>query len=147
MKKFVFAIIFALAAAATLPAAADDNRPITIAELPRKAQQFIATHFAGMEVSYATVDTEFFDKDYKVLFVNGAKVTFSKSGDWTEVDCKRGEVPASVVPDPIRDEAKRRFPAQHIVQIEQSSRDYEIELGNGIEMRFDRSLRLMGIDD
>ncbi len=147
MKKFVIALILSVAALSTIPAVADDNRPITTAELPQKAQQFIATHFAGEEVSYATVDTEFFDKDYKVLFVSGAKVTFSKSGDWREVDCKHGEVPAAIVPARIAEQAKTRFPQQRIVQIDQDLRDYEVELDNGIELTFDRSFRLIRIDD
>ncbi len=147
MKKYILTVIIATALLATLPAVADDNRPINTNELPAKAQQFISKHFAGLDVSYATVDTEFFDKDYKVVFVNGAKVKFDKGGNWQEVDCKRDGVPADVIPARIQSSARQRFPQQRIVQIEQDSRGYEVELANGVELKFDRSFRMTGIDD
>ena len=51
------------------------------------SQEFIKTHFAGVEVSFSKVDEELFDKDYKVVFVNGAKVEFTPldEGDVTKV--------------------------------------------------------------
>ena len=86
------------AALSILPASAGNDRIIVVGELPAAAQQFITTHFKGVEVSYAKVDEDWFDKEYKVVFVNGSKVEFLKNGDWKEVDCKYGEVPAGVVP-------------------------------------------------
>lgn len=93
MKKLT--IIFASLAlmASSVSAFAGNDRIITVAELPAASQQFIKAHFAGVEVSYAKVDEEMFDKDYKVVFVNGSKVEFAKNGQWTDVDCKYGEVP------------------------------------------------------
>ena len=70
---------------------AGNDRPIAVGELPAVAQQFIKAHFAGVEVSLSEVDEELFDKDYKVVFVNGAKVEFAKNGEWKDVECKYGE--------------------------------------------------------
>ncbi len=147
MKKILNTLLLAGLLLAALPAAADDDRPISKAELPARSQQFLAQHFPDVEISYATVDVEFFDKEYKVLLVNGAKVTFAKNGDWKEVTFKHGEVPAAITPKPICEEVARRFPAQTIVQIEQDARDYEVELNNGVELTFDRKFRLRNIDD
>lgn len=59
--------------ATSAPAFAGNDRPIAVGELPAVSQEFIKTHFAGVEVSFSKVDEELFDKDYKVVFVNGAK--------------------------------------------------------------------------
>ena len=46
----------------------------------------------AVEVSYAKVDEELFDKDYKVVFVNGSKVEFAKDGavDGGRLQVRRG---------------------------------------------------------
>ena len=142
-------IIFASLAlmASTLTAFAGNDRIITVAELPAVSQQFIKTHFAGVEVSYVKVDEEMFDKDYKVVFVNGSKVEFAKNGQWTDVDCKYGEVPAAIVPQQIRDYVTKNYPKNKIVAIDRDRRDYEVELDNGLDLKFDLKFRLIDIDN
>ena len=142
MKKLT--IIFASLAlmASTLTAFAGNDRIITVAELPAVSQQFIKTHFAGVEV-----DEEMFDKDYKVVFVNGSKVEFAKNGQWTDVDCKYGEVPAAIVPQQIRDRVAKDFAGRKIVSIDRDKRGYEVALDNGLDLKFDMKFRLIEVDD
>ena len=147
MKKFpiIFASLVLLGFSVSAFAAKD--RTITVAELPAVSQQFIKTHFAGVEVSYAQVDEEMFDKDYKVVFVNGAKVEFARNGEWTDVDCKYGEVPAAIVPQQIRDRVARDFAGRKIVSIDRDKRGYEAKLDNGLELKFDMKFRLIEVGD
>ena len=147
MKKLT--IIFASLAimAVSVPAFAGKDRMITVAELPAASQQFVKTHFTGVEVSYAKVDEEMFSKDYKVVFVNGAKVEFAKDGQWTEVECKYGEVPAAIVPQEIRNYVAKNFAGRKIVSIDRDTRDYEVKLDNGLDLKFDLKFRLIEIDD
>ena len=147
MKKLT--IIFASLAlmASSVSAFAGNDRIITVAELPAASQQFIKAHFAGVEVSYAKVDEELFDKDYKVVFVNGSKVEFAKDGAWKEVDCKYGEVPAAIVPQQIRDYVAKNFAGRKIVSIDRDKRDWEVKLDNGLDLKFDLQFRLIEIDD
>ena len=88
-----------------------------------------------------------FSKDYKVVFVNGAKVEFAKDGQWTEVDCKYGEVPAAIVPQEIRNYVAKNFAGRKIVSIDRDTRDYEVKLDNGLDLKFDLKFRLIEIDD
>ena len=101
----------------------------------------------SVEVSYAKVDEELFDKDYKVVFVNGSKVEFAKDGAWKEVDCKYGEVPAAIVPQQIRDYVAKNFAGRKIVSIDRDKRDWEVKLDNGLDLKFDLQFRLIEIDD
>lgn len=147
MKRFTILMASLFTALSILPASAGNDRIITVGELPAAAQQFITTHFKGVEVSYAKVDEEWFDKEYKVVFVNGAKVEFLEDGLWKELDCKYGEVPAAAVPRQIADEVARLFPGRKIVSIDRGRRDYEVGLDNGLELTFDRKFRLTVMDD
>ena len=114
MKKFTILLASLAVMASSVPAFAGKDRIITVGELPAVAQQFVQTHFKAVEVSYAKVDEELFDKDYKVVFVNGSKVEFAKDGAWKEVDCKYGEVPAAIVPQQIRDYVAKNFAGRKI---------------------------------
>lgn len=147
MKKFTILLASFFAALSTLPVFAGNDRIITADELPAAARQFIQTHFEGIEVSYAKVDEEFFDKEYKVLFINGAKVEFLKNGDWKEVDCKYGEIPAGIVPPQILDCLSKRFSGRTVVCIDRDRRGYDVELDNGLDLEFDGQFRLVDIDD
>lgn len=147
MKKYTILLTALFVAFSAFPAFADNDRIITVEELPAPARQFVDTHFRGVEVSYAKVDEEWFDKEYKVVFVNGAKVEFLEDGLWKELDCKYGEVPAAAVPRQIADEVARLFPGRKIVSIDRGRRDYEVGLDNGLELTFDRKFRLTEMDD
>lgn len=147
MKKFAMMLAGAVLLAAATPASAGTDRPVTVPELPTAAQEFLRAHFRGVEVSYALVDEDFFDKEYKVVFVNGTKVEFAKDGAWKEVDCKYGSVPASALPPQIADYVSGYFPGRTVVSLERGRRDYEVELDNGLELKFDLKFRMIEMDD
>ena len=147
MKKLTILLASLAIMAFSVPAFAGKDRMITVNELPAVSQQFVKTHFTGVDVSYAKVDEELFSKDYKVVFVNGAKVEFAKDGQWTEVDCKYGEVPAAIVPQEIRNYVAKNFAGRKIVSIDRDTRDYEVKLDNGLDLKFDLKFRLIEIDD
>ena len=93
MKKFLF-LAAALLALGISTACADSDRPIDVAQLPQKAQQFIQKHFAGEKVALAKVERDFLEVRYEVIFTDGAKAEFYKDGEWKEVDCRYSSVPA-----------------------------------------------------
>lgn len=142
MKKLMMILAGTALMVTSAPAFAGNDRPIAVGELPATAQQFIKAHFAGVEVSLSKVDEELFDKDYKVVFVNGAKVEFTKNGE-----CKYGEVPAAIVPQQIRDYVAKNYPDRKITAIDRDRRDYEVELDNGLDLKFDLKFRLIDIDN
>lgn len=147
MKKITILLASLAIVASSLPVFAGKDRIITVGELPAVAQQFVQTHFKTVGVSYAKVDEELFDKDYKVVFVDGSKIEFARDGAWKEVECKYGEVPATVVPQQIRDYVAANFAGRRIVGIDRDKLDWEVKLDNGIDLKFDRQFRLTEIDD
>lgn len=144
MKK-LFVLVAALAAMTTSALAADDT-PVQVAQMPNAAQQFIGQYFGDVQVSYATMDGGF-DKSYDVVLVNGTKIEFDGDGNWTEVDCKHGVVPQELIPEQIRRYVADNHPGQQIEQIDRRARGWEVELSNGIDLKFNRNFRLMDLDD
>ena len=53
---------------------ANSNRPISVDNLPQKAQQFIKKYFSQVSVTYATEDRDILSKEYEVMFAEGTKV-------------------------------------------------------------------------
>ena len=136
MKKLMMILAGTALIATSAPAFAGNDRPIAVGELPASAQQIIKTHFGGIEVALSKVDEELFDKDYKVVFVNGAKVEFTKNGEWKDVECKYGEVPAAIVPQQIRDYVAKNYPDRKHTALDRDRRAYDVELVNGLGLPF-----------
>lgn len=147
MKKIAVILSGVLLAALLFPAMARADRPVTVAELPAAAQQFIKTHFPKGKVAYAKVDDGLMDRDYEVVFADGVKIEFAKDGSWKEIDCKYAAVPEGIVPEPIARYVAEHFAERRIVKLDRDRRFYEAELDNGLELKFDHRFRLLEIDD
>lgn len=128
-------------------AKADNDQSISITQLPKKSQEFIAQHFSKNEVSYAKLEKEFLDKKYEVVFVNGEKIEFDKNGEWEKVDCKFSVVPEIIVPQSIKDYVTKQYPQAKILKIERDTKGYEVKLSNKLELTFSPKFKLIEIDN
>ncbi|WP_342997997.1 PepSY-like domain-containing protein [Bacteroides ovatus] len=146
MKK-IFIIAAAFFAAATFEARAGSDHPISVSQLPEASRLFLQTHFPGKQVAYAKQERDILEVTYEVLYPDGIKVEFRKSGEWKEVDCGHNPVPVSIVPASIANFVSKHYPQNFIRQIDRGSRDYEVELSGGLELTFDLEYRLIDIDD
>ena len=145
MKKFAFLMMCLFAMNLTLWAGND--KPIQVNELPKDAQTFIHTYFAGQSVAVAKMETEFMDKSYDVIFTNGDKVEFDKRGKWTSVNCKHSQVPVGVIPEAIRNYVAKNYSDAKVLKIEVTDRKgYEVDLSNGFDIEFDKRMNVIDID-
>ncbi len=152
MKKTAKNIVLAAAAmlAFAVPVQAFDKYSINRSDLPETAQEFLTEYFPKARVSMVKTDKHLLKKtDYDVKLVNGTKIEFNNAGNWTTVDCKTREVPSSLVIKPIRNYIKKNFPDTFVVKIEKKSLAYEVELNDGVELKFDRlgTFKSMKMDD
>ena len=143
MKKLLI-LIFSL-----LPfvALADDDRPVSFEELPSAAREFIRKHFPQEKITLATVDREFMDTTYDVIFTDGTKIEFDFSGEWKEIDCRGSFVPAGGLLPEIAAFISDRFPGARVRDIERDRRGYELNLDNHAELRFNLRGAFRGYDD
>ena len=97
-------------------------------------------------MALVTVESEFMDKSYDVTFTNGDKVEFDKKGEWKNVDCGHNAVPQGVVPQAIQSYVNKNHPNAKIKQIEKDRKDYDVELTNGWDIKFDKRFRVIELD-
>lgn len=125
----------------------DEDKPVDETELPQMAIEFLKKNFADTKIAMAKYDWELFGGNYDVILVDGTKIEFDKEGKWYEIDCKFGEVPASIVPEKIASYVKDRYPDAKTTKIDRKKNKYEIKLSNGIELKFNKDFKLTGFDD
>lgn len=146
MKKIM--LTAALLFAGITASLADNDRPIALDKLPAAAQTFLKTHFADLTLAYAVEDPKFVGSEYEVTYTDRTEVEFRPNGEWSSVERRYAAVPASIVPAQISAYvAKSSFPNQYIKKIERDAYTWEIELSNGIEIKFDKEFRVIDIDD
>lgn len=143
MKKIFLSLSLLLASAAVAMA---DN-PVKVEQLPEAAQTFLKAHFPDVKVAYANEDNELVKKEYEILLSDGVRVEFDADGNWKDVDCKFGRVPAAIVPAQISDYVSKHYPEIKIIKIERDRRGYEVSLSNGLEIDFDKQFSVVNIDD
>ena len=128
-------------------AKADNDRVITKEKLPAAAQKFVNEHFGSLKISYVKEERDLFDRNYEVVFTDGTKVEFRRNGNWKEIDCRYGEVPAVLVPEPIRKYISENYPNEKVLRIDRGRHDYEVKLSNRLELTFDLNFNIIDIDD
>lgn len=132
MKKIAFLAVCALMAVAA-----------TAKTLPEKAAKFLEVAFP--ERTLLLLDAKV---NYEVMLDDYTEVDFDAKGNWTEINAKKqGEIPNSAVPAKILESIDKHFQGQKIVKIERGMRgDYEVELINGIEIKFNSDFIITEID-
>lgn len=145
MKHFIISLLILITAVNLVKA--DDDRPVTVNELPVQTQEFIKKYFPRNEISFAKMEKDFWDKKYEVVFVNGDKIEFNKKGEWEEINCIYSAVPDTLIPAPIKTHLSRQYPQARVLKIEKDSKGYEVKLNNKLELKFNPAFQLIDIDN
>lgn len=149
MKRIIQTAVVALVCIVSFSATAmaDNDKPISVSQLPVAAQQMIKKHFSAKKVALAKVESGLFEKSYDVVFNNGEKLEFDRRGNWTEIDCKMSSVPSALVPAKIRSYVKATYPGTKILKLEKDDNRYEVKLSNRLEVTFNKNFQVVDIDD
>lgn len=145
MKKLM--LLMAAVLMAVLPLAARDKIYRSASALPQKSQEILKKNFKA-DVNRVKVDDSLFGgKDYEVVLSDGTEIDFDSDGDWKEVDCGHRAVPKFFIIAPIQTFVSKNHKGATIVKIDKNRNDYEIELADGTEIKFDRSGDFQRYDD
>ncbi len=118
------------------------DRHISADKLPQQAKTFLTQYFPGNTV--ISVERDGFK--YDVTLMDGTSIEFSHSGNWQDVDCQLMPVPAGIVPTPIQSYVEANFNLYFITKIKMERREYEVELNNDLDLKFDRNGNFMYAD-
>lgn len=147
MKKILFAA-FLLVAGIFTASADDRERPINIDQLPKNAQAFLAENFKDLKVAFASENPKYVGSEYEVVYTDRTEVDFNTDGEWESVERRYDAVPASIVPAKISDYVTNMgMDGQYIRKIERGRYTWEVELSNGLEIKFDKQFNVIGYDD
>lgn len=140
-------ILLALFMSLSAAFAGNDKVTKDIRVLPMGSRNFLSAHFANVPVAHIKIDKEMMRVDnYDVTLKDGTEIEFSNRGTWKEIERKRKAVPARIIPIPIRKYVKRNYPTAKIVAISKDRRNYEVELDNKTEIKFDLKGNFIKID-
>ena len=145
MKKMLAFMLVAVWAVQV--AFADDVVTKDSNKLPDAARVVLKKQFPNINISYIKIDKELFQTTYEAVLTSGVEVKFDSEGKWIEVDCKKAEVPVSFVLAPIKKYVQENFQNEPIVKIERERRGFTVELGNGLDLEFDKDGKILRMDD
>lgn len=144
MKKLIALGIFAL----VLLMSACSDKPVTASELPADITAFIQQSFPGQTISFAKKDLEITGWQYDVVLADGTQIDFDTDHVWDKIQCAMTTtVPTALIPAPIQTHLRTNFPDAMVLKIDKERYGYEIELANGLEMKFNPQGALMEVDD
>lgn len=146
MNKFFLSSIIAMAVCIISCSCNAEDLFVNSRDLPQTVQSFLASHFPDRTVASTIKD----GNDYEVRMDNGWEMEFDHNGQWENIDCKRDEVPASVIaliPETIVSYINSNFETAIITEISRDRSGYEVELSNGIDLKFTSKGSFKAIDD
>ena len=137
MKKIllILAVMIGTAVAAVASGGYGHNAMV----LPAAAQTTLKKNFKS-EVSLVKTDRTLGRvTEYEVILTDGTEISFDRSGNWKEVEVRRSsEVPSAFVPDGVKAYVKQYQKGAKVVGIERKRGGYDVELSNGVEMKFSK---------
>lgn len=137
-----------LTVAVAFSASARDEYLRDSSSLPKAAQSTLSKNFKA-KVSLIKVDKSFgrIDK-YDVVLTDGTEISFDRQGNWKEVETSaQKSVPSAFVPAAAQRYVKEQHKGQHIVGIERTRGGYDVELSNGIDIKFNDAGSFVKYDD
>ena len=141
-------MLVAMVAILVSPSARADEYAHDASVLPPAAQSILKKDF-GSKVSVVKIDKTLGKvKEYEVVLMDGTEVSFDRAGNFKSVEVNRSQsVPKSVVNKNVARFVKDRHSGTNIVSYEVDRRGIEVELSNGIDIRFDKQGNFVRYED
>lgn len=145
MKKFIALIAVILISVGVVQAR--DTYSTDSSVLPQVARQFLKKHFKA-SVNHIKIDKSVIGgTDYEVVLNDGTELDFNSDGNIKEIDGGRNGIPQSVLLKSIVTYISRNYKGAKVVKLDVNRNDYEVELCNGIYLKFDRAGNFLRVDD
>ncbi len=148
LKKIALAII-ALVAAGTAGYYLSNlvhDKAIDPESLPENVQSFINTHFNEENIAFSKKDRDFLKMSYEVILTDGTKLEFRRNGEWKEIDRHHDRLPGGIIHKEVEAKITELYPDSFATKAEKGSKDMEVDLANGLELKFDKRNTLIGIE-
>lgn len=131
-----------------LSVSARDNYSHDVNVLPVAAQTILKNNFKA-QVNHIKIEKEWGKiREYEVILTDGSEISFDSKGNWKDIEVrKNASVPSALVPKAISTYVKQNQKKVNITGIEKNRNGYEVELSNGVEMKFNSEGKFLRYDD
>lgn len=149
MLKKIALIIIALAAAGIAGYYLSNlvhDKAIEPESLPESVQSFINTYFPEETIAFSKKDRDFLKMSYEAILTDGTKLEFRRSGEWKEIDRHHDRLPGGIIPQEVEAKITELYPDSFATKVEKGAMDMEVDLANGLELKFDKRSNLISID-
>lgn len=140
MKRFIFVFVAIVCFGLSTAMAQNTNANPAIT-------QFVTQYFPEATIQMVMSDED----DIDVVLNDYTKIEFKLNNEWKKVDCEHAtkfiSVPATLVPEQITAYVNANFPNTIIKKLEKKFFGWEIELSNGLEVKFNNNFKVTKVDD
>lgn len=144
MKSFIVSGIFALILLMT----ACSDKPVVPEQLPAPVRTFVQGTYPGATITFAQKDLELTGWKYEVFMADGTHIEFDTDDAWDKIESPMAKpIPTQVIPAPIATHLQANFPSAFVTKIEKERNGYEVELSNGIDLKYNKQGALIEMDD
>ena len=144
MKNFIVSGIFALALLMT----GCSDKPVPPAQLPAPIQSFVQQYFPGQTITFAQKDLELTGWKYEIFLADGTHIDFDTDDMWDKIECSlTNPVPTALIPPPVASTIQANYPDAMITKIDKELNGYEVDLANGLELKFNNQGAIVDMDD
>lgn len=144
MRSIIVSVIFALVLLMT----ACSDKPVVPEQLPVQVKTFIQQTYPGEAITFAQKDLELIGWKYEIFLVDGTHIEFDTDDMWDKIESPVARpVPQQLIPAPIASHLQANFPETVVTKIDKERNGYEIELANGMELKYNKQGVLREMDD
>jgi hypothetical protein len=144
MKNFIVSGIFALALLMT----GCSDKPVLPAQLPAPIQSFVQQYFPGQTITFAQKDLELTGWKYEIFLADGTHIDFDTDDMWDKIECSlTNPVPTALIPPPVASTIQANYPDAMITKIDKERNGFEVDLANGLELKFNKQGAIVDMDD
>ena len=145
MKKIMLllAVLFGI-----MSATARNNYSHDVDILPKAAKIILKENFKS-SVNHIKIGKEFGHiRKYEVILTDGTEISFDKHGNWKDVEVSRdASVPAIFIPTPVSKFVKDNQAKAKVTGIEKKAYGYDVELSNGVDVKFTAKGKFIRYED
>lgn len=144
MKKLLFVLVMMFG---IFTASARDTYSHDVNVLPKAAQAILKNSFKA-DVSHIKIEKDWGKiSEYDVVLTDGSEISFDSNGNWKDIEVRaNSSVPENLVPAAILSYVKQTQKNVKITGLEKNKSGYEVELSNGVEMKFNSGGKFLKFD-
>ena len=141
---FLKSSLVAIALTLSLISCAKDE-VIPVSELPAEMKAYISIHFPSNTILQVVKDVDGLTKTYDVLLSERISLEFNRQKEIIDIDSEIA-LPNSVIPEQIRQYVTANYPSNVITDWELDDRNQQVQLNNGLDLKFNMNGDFLRID-